>query len=142
MSLQKCSHGQKITRMRDSEVISPKVAAAAVAAPPSTIAAVIMAFVFNVSAEDIDVHNITLDEYLLSVRGPKHLPLNVVIPLTAIYVAIFVSGVVGNIAVCVVIIRNISLHTATNYYLFSLALSDLTLLLLGKCSYVCIFYSL
>lgn len=76
----------------------------------------------------------TLDEYLLSVRGPKHLPLNIILPLTVVYVMIFVTGVLGNIAVCVVIIRNMSLHNATNYYLFSLAVSDLTLLLLGKCS--------
>ncbi len=83
--------------------------------------------------DDLSVDkNQTLDEYLHSVRGPKHLPLNVVLPITIVYVMIFVTGVLGNIAVCVVIVRNMSLHTATNYYLFSLALSDLTLLLLGK----------
>lgn len=79
--------------------------------------------------------NQSIDEYLLSVRGPKHVPLNVAVPITIVYVMIFVTGVVGNIAVCVVIIRNVSLHTATNYYLFSLAVSDLTLLILGKFKY-------
>ena len=54
-----------------------------------------------------------------------------VIPITIVYILIFVSGVVGNVAVCAVIIRNPSMHTATNCYLFSLAVSDLTVLLFG-----------
>ena len=52
--------------------------------------------------------------------------------MTIIYVTMFVTGVVGNLAVCFVIIRNRSMHTATNYYLFSLAVSDLIILLLGE----------
>ena len=52
--------------------------------------------------------------------------------MTAIYVTLFITGVVGNVATGVVIIRNRSMHTATNYYLFSLALSDLVILLLGE----------
>ncbi|XP_023710114.1 neuropeptides capa receptor isoform X1 [Cryptotermes secundus] len=75
--------------------------------------------------------NESVEEYLVRMLGPKHLPLAVVLPITIIYVTIFVSGVVGNVAVCVVIARNKSMRTATNYYLFSLAVSDLTLLLLG-----------
>ena len=90
-----------------------------------------MSFTVNGTSGEL-FENQTLEEYLLSVRGPKHLPLNVVVPISLVYVAIFVTGVVGNIAVCVVIVRNVSLHTATNYYLFSLAFSDLMLLLLGK----------
>ncbi|KAF0763803.1 neuropeptides capa receptor-like [Aphis craccivora] len=77
-----------------------------------------------------DTANETVEGYLLRTRGPKHLSLNIVLPITIIYVFIFVTGVVGNIAVCVVIVRNNFMHTATNYYLFSLAVSDLTLLLL------------
>lgn len=76
--------------------------------------------------------NETMESYLLRTRGPKHLSLNIVVPITVIYVFIFVTGVIGNIAVCLVIVRNNFMHTATNYYLFSLAVSDLTLLLLGK----------
>ncbi|KAH9392547.1 G-protein coupled receptor, partial [Tyrophagus putrescentiae] len=37
----------------------------------------------------------------------------------------------GNICTCIVIARNKYMHTATNYYLFSLAVSDLLLLVLG-----------
>lgn len=74
----------------------------------------------------------SVNDYLLRTRGPKHLSLNIVLPITVVYVFIFVTGVIGNIAVCLVIVRNNFMHTATNYYLFSLAVSDLTLLLLGK----------
>lgn len=92
-------------------------------------------------AHDMNDTNETLESYLLKTRGPKHLSLIIVVPITVIYVLLFVTGVVGNIAVCVVIVRNNFMHTATNYYLFSLAVSDLTLLLLGKfsvCVCVCI----
>ena len=75
---------------------------------------------------------LTLEAYLLLMRGPKHLPIEIVVPLTVVYVLIFVTGVVGNIAVCVVIVKISSMHTATNYYLFNLAVSDLALLLVGK----------
>jgi len=76
--------------------------------------------------------NMSLDEYLESQLGPKHLALSTVVPLTVVLLVIFIAGVVGNVCVCLVIIKNQSMHTATNYYLFSLAVSDLTLLILGK----------
>uniref|UniRef100_T1H2J1 G-protein coupled receptors family 1 profile domain-containing protein n=1 Tax=Megaselia scalaris TaxID=36166 RepID=T1H2J1_MEGSC len=50
--------------------------------------------------------------------------------VTIIFGGIFVTGVVGNVIVCIVIVRNSTMHTATNYYLFSLAVSDLLFLLL------------
>ncbi|CAG4985862.1 unnamed protein product [Colias eurytheme] len=62
---------------------------------------------------------------------PEHESLNVIVPLTVIYSIIFVAGILGNISTCVVIARNRSMHTATNFYLFSLALSDLLLLICG-----------
>ena len=58
--------------------------------------------------------------------------LSTVIPLTIIYLVIFISGVLGNVITCIVISRNKSMHTATNYYLFSLAISDLLVLIAGK----------
>lgn len=57
--------------------------------------------------------------------------LYVVIPVTIIYASIFLTGIVGNVSTCIVIARNKSMHTATNYYLFSLAVSDLLLLVSG-----------
>lgn len=68
---------------------------------------------------------------LTKLYGPKRDPLFVVIPITFIYIIIFVTGVIGNISTCIVIARNRSMHTATNYYLFSLAISDLCLLMSG-----------
>ncbi|XP_076226895.1 pyrokinin-1 receptor [Nomia melanderi] len=58
-------------------------------------------------------------------------PLYIVLPITVIYAVIFFTGLIGNVSTCVVIARNKSMHTATNYYLFSLAISDLLLLLSG-----------
>ncbi|KAF5301799.1 hypothetical protein FQA39_LY10584 [Lamprigera yunnana] len=63
--------------------------------------------------------------------GPKRDPLYIVIPFTIIFGAIFLTGLIGNISTCIVIARNKSMHTATNYYLFSLAISDLLLLISG-----------
>lgn len=63
--------------------------------------------------------------------GPKRDPLFIVIPFTIIFLVIFVCGLIGNISTCIVIACNRSMHTATNYYLFSLAISDLLLLISG-----------
>uniref|UniRef100_A0A1A9VYR0 G-protein coupled receptors family 1 profile domain-containing protein n=1 Tax=Glossina austeni TaxID=7395 RepID=A0A1A9VYR0_GLOAU len=51
--------------------------------------------------------------------------------ITIIYGCIFITGILGNILICVVIVRHSSMHTATNYYLFSLAVSDLFYLSFG-----------
>jgi len=62
---------------------------------------------------------------------PLRDPLSVVIPITVIYILILVVGILGNVVTCVVIVRSRYLHTTTNYYLFSLAVSDLLLLVSG-----------
>lgn len=58
-------------------------------------------------------------------------PLEIVVPLTVVYGIIFITGFIGNVATCIVISKNKSMHTATNYYLFSLAVSDFLLLVSG-----------
>lgn len=63
--------------------------------------------------------------------GPQRDSLYIVLPITVIYSVIFITGIFGNIFTCLVIVRNKSMHTATNYYLFSLAISDLLLLVSG-----------
>lgn len=75
--------------------------------------------------------NATIREYLELRLGPQHILLPIVIPLTVLYVVVFVSGVVGNVTVCLVIARNSHFQTPTNYYLFSLAISDLLILVFG-----------
>lgn len=76
-------------------------------------------------------------KYLERVRGPKYLPLTLVVPVTLAYVVIFVTGFAGNIITCIVIWRNPTTQTATNYYLFNLAVSDLLFLVLGKFADAC-----
>ena len=51
--------------------------------------------------------------------------------ITVFYLTVFVTGIIGNISVCNVIIRSSHLHTAMNYYLVSLACADLMIIILG-----------
>ncbi|XP_023320679.1 neuropeptides capa receptor [Eurytemora carolleeae] len=75
--------------------------------------------------------NLTLDQFLAEVLGPKQLDGPLLLPVTVFYVIIFLTGLVGNISVCIVVGRNLSLHTAMNYYLLCLAISDLFIIILG-----------
>ena len=61
------------------------------------------------------------------------LPYETLIPITVIYVAIFLSGVFGNVTTMLVILTNQYMHSATNYYLFNLAVADMTTLIMGEC---------
>ncbi|XP_074955162.1 neuromedin-U receptor 1 [Phalacrocorax aristotelis] len=65
------------------------------------------------------------DKYL----GPRRS--SFFVPVCVIYLLIFVVGAVGNALTCIVILRHRFMRTPTNYYLFSLAVSDLLVLLLG-----------
>ena len=51
--------------------------------------------------------------------------------ITIFYVIVFISGLLGNISVIVVIIKSKGLHCAMNFYLLSLALADILIILLG-----------
>lgn len=59
-------------------------------------------------------------------------PMSIVLPITILYAIIFIAGLLGNVITCIVISRNKCMHTATNYYLFNLAVSDLLLLVCGE----------
>ena len=80
-----------------------------------------------------NISNASLERLLdLSlILGPKRQELYKVIPVTLIYCMIFVTGIVGNICTCIVIAKNKYMQTATNYYLFNLAIADLLVLILG-----------
>ncbi|KAL3279721.1 hypothetical protein HHI36_017230, partial [Cryptolaemus montrouzieri] len=105
----------------------------------STIYGDFSSLIFNTNISEvfslINVSRISVHHTNFSILptdwGPKRDPLEIVIPITVIYVLTFISGVIGNISTCIVIARNKSMHTATNYYLFSLAISDLLLLISG-----------
>ncbi|XP_035190536.1 neuromedin-U receptor 1 [Oxyura jamaicensis] len=65
------------------------------------------------------------DKYL----GPRRS--SFFVPVCVVYLLIFAVGAVGNTLTCIVILRHRFMRTPTNYYLFSLAVSDLLVLLLG-----------
>ncbi|XP_061681190.1 neuromedin-U receptor 1 [Syngnathoides biaculeatus] len=87
----------------------------------------------NPDTNGSDVHlentSVTLDKFLEKYLGPRRSPM--FLPIFLIYLIIFLVGVVGNVLTCTVISRNKVMWTPTNYYLFSLAVSDLLVLLLG-----------
>ncbi|XP_046865321.1 thyrotropin-releasing hormone receptor [Drosophila willistoni] len=58
-------------------------------------------------------------------------PMGLLTTLSVGYGLIFVAGILGNLITCIVISRNNFMHTATNFYLFNLAISDLILLCSG-----------
>uniref|UniRef100_A0A4W5Q517 Neuromedin U receptor 1 n=1 Tax=Hucho hucho TaxID=62062 RepID=A0A4W5Q517_9TELE len=72
---------------------------------------------------------LTQEEYLEKYLGP--LRSSVFLPVCLTYLLIFLVGAFGNLLTCIVIARNKVMRTPTNYYLFSLAVSDLLVLLLG-----------
>ncbi|XP_042737723.1 neuromedin-U receptor 2 [Lagopus leucura] len=69
------------------------------------------------------------EDYLAFLCGPKRSHL--FLPMALVYSVIFVVGVIGNFLVCLVILTHRNMKTPTNYYLFSLAVSDLLVLLFG-----------
>lgn len=95
--------------------------------------------VSNVTASTIDpcdedhmeTFNCTRDAFVLHERGLQIQDLWDAIPMTMVYAFILLAGLVGNLIVCIVIVRHPLMHTATNYYLFNLAVSDMVYLLFG-----------
>ena len=79
-----------------------------------------------------------IEVLLTDILGAKRKELPSVLALSVVYLIIFFTGVIGNVSTCIVIARNSYMRTPTNYYLFSLALSDLLTLLFGKPSIVSI----
>lgn len=73
----------------------------------------------------------TAEEEIKSLLGEPRDSLTTVVPMTLVYVMILVTGLVGNLCTCFVIVKNRYMHTTVNFYLFSLAVSDLLLLIVG-----------
>ncbi|KAI3375156.1 hypothetical protein L3Q82_021679 [Scortum barcoo] len=83
----------------------------------------------NATAQDLDDMCLSEADYLARHLGPLRSP--VFFPVCLTYLIIFTVGVVGNSLTCSVILRYRVMQTPTNYYLLSLAVSDLLVLLLG-----------
>ncbi|KAM4728023.1 neuromedin-U receptor 1-like [Anableps anableps] len=83
------------------------------------------------SATEKDMKEMCLSEkeYLTLKQGPTESPR--FLPVCITYLVIFMVGVLGNSLTCAVILRYKVMQTPTNYYLLSLAISDLLVLLLG-----------
>ena len=97
-----------------------------------------------------------MDLFLSLCLGDKQHPFKFLIPLTVVHCIVFVTGTIGNllskqkqnflmpkpkgamfilfvdIPVCYIIVKNPSMRTSTNFFLFSLAVSDLTILFVGE----------
>ncbi|XP_060934651.1 neuromedin-U receptor 1 [Limanda limanda] len=83
----------------------------------------------GMNGSSMDLDDACLAGYLEKYLGPRRS--TVFLPVCVIYLLIFLVGVLGNLLTCSVIARNKVMWTPTNYYLFSLAVSDLLVLLLG-----------
>lgn len=83
-----------------------------------------------------------ISEFVWKNLGSRCEETNVQILTFIIYGIILFLGTFGNVCTCIVIICNKSMHTATNYYLFSLALSDMIMLCLGRFKFLIISYSI
>lgn len=96
---------------------------------PSTI------YPTNELIASLDLTNLSLQDKIAfeiyHVNGPVRDEFSTALSLSLIYSLILFTGVIGNICTCIVIVKNKYLHTSVNYYLISLACSDLLLLILG-----------
>jgi len=88
---------------------------------------------------ELEMANATANATMMDVEafleqnlGRRYRSLTESVVLVTVYCVIFLTGIAGNLCTCIVIVRNKRMHTATNYYLFSLAVSDLLTLLLGQ----------
>jgi hypothetical protein len=86
----------------------------------------------NVSAADGATEHLDVSVYLAKFLGRRHRGGLESAALTFVYCVVLLTGVVGNVATCVVVARNKYMHTATNYYLVSLAVSDALALVFGQ----------
>ncbi|XP_017328691.1 neuromedin-U receptor 1 isoform X1 [Ictalurus punctatus] len=83
----------------------------------------------NLSLEDVADLCESRSVYVENFRGPRRSPH--FLPICVSYLIIFCVGSLGNALTCTVIMRHRSMRTPTNFYLLSLAISDLLVLLFG-----------
>lgn len=94
----------------------------------------------GLTPHNINNHNTTapdVEMLLTSLIGARRKDLTSVAALTFVYCLLFLTGVIGNVSTCIVIARNSYMHTVTNSYLFSLAVSDVLTLIFGELLCVC-----
>ncbi|CAJ0960053.1 unnamed protein product, partial [Mesorhabditis belari] len=75
--------------------------------------------------------NENISQLVVTWMGQRCPSPSIMYPTVVIYSLILFLGLVGNVCTCIVIFANKNMHNPTNYYLISLALSDLLILILG-----------
>lgn len=83
-------------------------------------------FKINKPSNETDKH-----AALENLLGPQKKTVAFVICMGTVYILILLCGIIGNISTCFLIALKKCMHTSTNYYLFSLALSNLLSLITG-----------
>lgn len=84
--------------------------------------------------------NRTSLQHIEALLGPQRaLALSWLVPLTIVYLLIFLMGIVGNVVTILVILRFRYMQTITNLYLCNLAITDLITLICGKYEIVSIY---
>ncbi|KAH8310690.1 hypothetical protein KR044_002561, partial [Drosophila immigrans] len=89
--------------------------------------------VLNISVDNLTslLQGIETEDLMEQAQSPVPTSMGLLATLSVGYALIFVAGILGNLITCIVISRNNFMHTATNFYLFNLAISDLILLCSG-----------
>ena len=90
-----------------------------------------LSYIMYNETSEIIIMNETIESILERNIGPRKNSLAFTITISLIYILILLFGIIDNICVCFVIIFNQNMHTVTNYYLFSLAISDLLFVSFG-----------
>ncbi|MEQ2213743.1 hypothetical protein XENOCAPTIV_020186, partial [Xenoophorus captivus] len=88
---------------------------------------------FNTSVPLNASENNTVEQFteinLFEILGPKRSPF--FFPVTTVYLLIFLTGLSGNLLTCAVIAKHKKMRNPTNFYLVSLSVSDLLVLMFG-----------
>ncbi|XP_034488635.1 neuromedin-U receptor 1 [Drosophila innubila] len=89
--------------------------------------------VLNISADNLTslLQGLKAQDHLEQSQPTMATSMGLLATLSVGYALIFIAGILGNLITCIVISRNNFMHTATNFYLFNLAISDLILLCSG-----------
>ncbi|CAG5978375.1 unnamed protein product [Menidia menidia] len=82
-----------------------------------------------VNASGNNTYNQLSEVNLFEILGPKRSPF--FFPVTTVYLLIFLTGLSGNLLTCAVIAKHKKMRNPTNFYLVSLAVSDLLVLMFG-----------
>lgn len=86
----------------------------------------------NQTAEIMDQNYTNISSFVISKLGEKRKDLFTVVLLSTAYFIIFLTGTIGNLTTCLVLRKQVYMHTVTNQYLLNLAIADLLTIVLGK----------